>query len=83
MTFLVHLQSKAAENSLTFFVNAFKIFANSAHGKFGQNPNIFNFAKLCLYEIELKRAISSKRFLRVCMMNKGVAIVEYEPEEIL
>ena len=57
---LTRLRSKAAERNLTFFVNVFKLLANSTYGKFAQNPNIFTFAKLCLYERDFKKAVNSK-----------------------
>ena len=31
----------------------------------------------------LKKAVNSKRFLRACIVNDNVTIVEYKPEEIL
>ena len=79
---LTRLRSKAAEQNLTFFVNVFKLLANSTYGKFAQNPNNFTFAKLCLCEKDLKKAVNSKRFLRACIVNKNVTIVEYKPEEL-
>ena len=80
---LTHLRSRAAENNQTFFVNVFKLLANSTYGKFAQNPNNFTYAKLCLCEKDLKKAINSKRFLHACIINQDVAIVEYKPEKIL
>ena len=80
---LTRLRSKAAERNLTFFVNVFKLLANSTYGKFAQNPNNFTFAKLCLSERDFKKAVNSKRFLRACIVNDNVTIVEYKPEEIL
>ena len=47
---LTRIRSKAAERNLTFFVNVFKLLANSTYGKFAQNPNNFTLAKLCLSE---------------------------------
>ena len=80
---LTHLRSRAAENNQTFFVNVFKLLANSTYGKFAQNPNNFTYAKLCLCEKDLKKAINSKRFLHACIINQDVAIVEYKPEKIV
>ena len=80
---LTRLRSIAAANNLTFFVNVFKLLANSTYGKFAQNPKNFTFAKLCLSEKDLKKAINSKRFLHACIINQDVAIVEYKPDQIL
>ena len=80
---LTHFWSIAAANNLTFFVNVFKLLANSTYGKFAQNPKNFTFAKLCLSEKDLKKAINSKRFLHACIINQDVAIVEYKPDQIL
>ena len=59
---LTHLRSIAAKNNLTFFVNVFKLLANSTYGKFAQNPNNFTFAKLCICEKDFNKAIISNRF---------------------
>ena len=80
---LTHLRSIAAKNNLTFFVNVFKLLANSTYGKFAQNPNNFTFAKLCIQEKDFNKAINSNRFLRASIINQTVAIVEYKPEKIL
>ena len=80
---LTHLRSIAAKNNLTFFVNVFKLLANSTYGKFAQNPNNFTFAKLCICEKDFNKAINSNRFLRASIINQTVAIVEYKPEKIL
>ena len=34
-------------------------------------------------ERDFKKAVNSKRFLRACIVNDNVTIVEYKPEEIL
>ena len=34
-------------------------------------------------EKDFKKAVNSKRFLRACIVNDNVTIVEYKPEEIL
>ena len=57
--------------------------ANSTYGKFAHNSYSFTFPKLCLCERDLKKAINSTRFLRACIVNQDVAIVEYKPEKIL
>ena len=62
---LTRLQSIAAERNLPIFVNAKK-------------ANNFTFAKLCFCEKELKKAINSKLYLRACIINKNVALVEYK-----
>ena len=80
---LTNLRSISAAKNLTFFVNVFKLLANSTYGKFAQNPNNFTYAKLCLCERDLKKAINSNRFLRASIVNQDVAIVEYKPEKIL
>ena len=80
---LTNLRSISAAKNLTFFVNVFKLLANSTYDKFAQNPNNFTYAKLCLCERDLKKAINSNRFLRASIVNQDVAIVEYKPEEIL
>ena len=46
---LTHLRSRAAENNQTFFVNVFKLLANSTYGKFAQNPNNFTFCKTLFF----------------------------------
>mgnify|MGYP000996592123 CR=1 FL=1 len=79
---LTRLRSIAAGRNLTFFVNVFKLLANSTYGKFAQNPNNFTFAKLCLCEKDLKKAVNCKRFLRAYIVNKNVTVVEYKPEEL-
>ena len=61
----------------------FKLLANSTYGKFAQNPNNFTYAKLCLCDRDLKKAINSSRFLRATIVNQNVSIVEYKPERIL
>ena len=53
---LTHLRSIAAANNLTFFVNVFKLLANSTYGKFAQNPKN-TFAKPCLCKKTLKRQL--------------------------
>ena len=68
---------------LTFFVNVFKLLANSTYGKFCENPNNFTYAKLCLNERDFKKSINSIRFLRASIINQNVAIVEYKPAKIL
>ncbi len=55
---LTHLRSIAAKNNLTFFVNVFKLLANSTYGKLAQNSNNFTFAKLCLCEKDLKKQLT-------------------------
>jgi len=80
---LTNLRSISAAKNLTFFVNVFKLLANSTYGKFAQNPNNFTYAKLCLCERDLKKAINSNRFLRASIVNQDVAIVEYKPEKLL
>ena len=51
---LTRLRSIAAGKNLTFFVNVFKLLANSTYGKFAQNPNNFTFAKLFCAKRTLK-----------------------------
>ena len=80
---LTNLRSISAAKNLTFFVNVFKLLANSTYGKFAQNPKNFTYAKLCLCERDLKKAINSSRFLRATIVNQNVSIVEYKPEKIL
>ena len=80
---LTKLRSEAAAKNLTFFVNVFKLLANSTYGKFAQNPNNFTHAKLCLSEKELRKSTNSNRFLSVSVISKSVAIVEYKPEKIM
>ena len=80
---LTNLRSISAAENLTFFVNVFKLLANSTYGKFAQNPNNFTHAKLCLNEKELRKATNSNRFLSVSVINQNVAIVEYKPEKVL
>ena len=80
---LTKLRSEAAAKNLTFFVNVFKLLANSTYGKFPQNPNNYTHAKLCLNEKDLQKATNSNRFLSVSVINKSVAIVEYKPEKIM
>ena len=80
---LTNLRSISAAKNLTFFVNVFKLLANSTYGKFAQNPNNFTHAKLCLNEKELRKATNSNRFLSVSVINQNVAIVEYKPEKVL
>ena len=80
---LTKLRSISAAKNLSFFVNVFKLLANSTYGKFARNPNNFTYAKLCLNEKELRKATNSNRFLSVSVINQNVAIVEYKPEKIL
>ena len=80
---LTKLRSISAEKNQTFFVNVFKLLANSTYGKFIQNPNNFTHAKLCLDEKDLRKAINSNRFLRSSVINKDVVIAEYKPEKIM
>ena len=80
---LTKLRSICSQKKLTFFVNVFKLLANSTYGKFCQNPNNFTYAKLCLNQRELDKCINSDRFLRASIINQRVVIVEYKPEEIL
>ena len=67
---------------LTFFVNVFKLLANSTYGKFCQNPNNFTYAKLCLNQQQLDKSINSDRFLSASIINQSVVIIEYKPEAI-
>ena len=80
---LTKLRSEAAAKNLTFFVNVFKLLANSTYGKFAQNPNNFTHAKLGLSKKELRKSTNSNRFLSVSVISKSVAIVEYKPEKIM
>ena len=80
---LTKLRSICSQKTLTFFVNVFKLLANSTYCKFCQNPNNFTYAKLCLNQRELDKCINSDRFLRASIINQRVVIVEYKPEEIL
>ena len=66
-----------------FFVNVFKLLTNSTYGKFCQNPKNYTHTKLCLNQKDLKKSIASSRFLRASIVNHGVAIIEYKPEEIV
>ena len=78
---LTQLRSISAAKNQIFFVNVFKLLANSTYGKFAQNPNNFTYAKLCLNERDLYKATNSCRFLHASIINKNVAIVEYKPEK--
>ena len=80
---LTQLRSMFSAKNQTFFVNVFKLLANSTYGKFIQNPNNFTHAKLCLNENDFRKAINSNRFLRSSVINKDVVIVEHKPEKIL
>ena len=80
---LTKLRSEAAAKNLTFFVNVFKLLANSTYGKFAQNPNNYTHAKLCLNEKDLRKATNFNHVLSVSVINKSVAIVEYKPEKIM
>ena len=80
---LTKLRSIAAAKNLTFFVNVFKLLANSTYGKFCQNPMNFTHAKLCLNKQHFKKCINSKRFLHASIINESIAIVEYKPEAVL
>ena len=73
---LTKLRSIAAAKNLTFFVNVFKLLANSTYGKFCQNPMNFTHAKLCLNKQHFKKCINSKRFLHASIINESIAIVE-------
>ena len=67
---LTRLRSKAAGKNLTFFVNVFNLLANSAYGKFAQNPNNFTFAKLCLCEKDLKKQLTVNDFYVHVLLTK-------------
>ena len=67
---------------ISFFVNVFKLLANSTYGKFCQNPNNFTYANLCLNQHQLDKGINSERFLRASIINQRVVIVECKPEVI-
>ena len=67
---VIRLRSKAAERNLTFFVNVFKLLANSTYGKFAQNPNNFTFAKLCLCEKDLKKQLTVNAFYVHVLLTK-------------
>ena len=79
---LTKLRSDCAKKNLSFFVNIFKLLANSTYGKFAQTPLNFTFAKLCLNKSYFKKCINSPRFLRATIVNNDVAIVEYKPYKI-
>ena len=80
---LTKLRSFYAKQNLTFFANVFKLLANSTYGKFAQAPRNFTHAKLCLNKQQFQKSINSERFLRSCIINKDLAIVEYKPEKLL
>ena len=80
---LTKLRSISAAKNQSFFVNVFKLLANSTYGKFAQNPNNFTHAKLCLNKKDLFKATNSSRFLHASIVNANVAIVECKPEKIL
>ena len=80
---LTKLRSVSAAKNLVFFVNVFKLLANSTYGKFCQNPNNFTYAKLCLNQRQFDKSVNSKRFIRASIVNQSVAIIEYKPEEII
>ena len=67
---LTRLRSIAAGKNLTFFVNVFKLLANSTYGKFAQNPNNFTFAKLCLCEKDLKKQLTVNDFYVHVLLTK-------------
>ena len=69
------------QKNLTFFVNVFKLLANTTYGKFAQTPLNFTYAKLCLNKHDFKKNINSERFLRTCIISKDIAIVEYKPKK--
>ena len=68
---------------MTFFVNVFKLLANSTYGKFPQTPLNYTFAKICFNESQFKKSINSERFLRASIVNKDIAIIEFKPERIV
>ena len=80
---LTKLRSVYDAKNLVFFVNVFKLLANSTYGKFAQNPNNYTYAKLCLNQQQFNKSVNSKRFIRASIINQTVAIIEYKPEEIL
>ena len=72
---LTQLRSMFSAKNQTFFVNVFKLLANSTYGKFIQSPNNFTHAKLCLNENDFRKAINSNLFLRSSVINKDLVIV--------
>ena len=80
---LTNLRASFAENNMTFFVNVFKLLANSTYGKFAQTPLNYTFAKICFNESQFKKNINSERFLRASIVNKDIAIVEFKPDHIV
>ena len=52
---LTHLRSSYAKRNLTFFVNVFKLLANSTYAKFAQTPLNYTYAKLCLNKRDFKK----------------------------
>ena len=72
---LTKLRIMYAEKNNTFFVNVFKLLANSTYGKFAENPRNYNYSKLCLNPLQFKKAISSPRFIKATIINENVAIV--------
>ena len=59
---LTKLRSTYAQKKLSFFVNVFKLLANSTYGKFCQNPNNFTYATLCINQKQFNKSINSDRF---------------------
>ena len=59
---LTKLRSTYSQKNLTFFVNVFKLLANSTYGKFCKSPNNFTYAELCLNQHQLDKDINSERF---------------------
>ena len=55
ITILTKLRSDCAAKNLTFFVNVFKLLANSTYGKFAQSPLNYTFAKICFKKSHFKK----------------------------
>ena len=53
---------KYAEMKLDFFVNVFKLIANSTFGKFCQSPLNYTYADLCLSSDDFKIALVHQDF---------------------